>query len=89
MRPRYLLQNPASDNYAGLFFHLQIQHNYTVGLNIYNMSVNVTNDVMSEPVNVTRWIDVQEIVLNISFVAKTIGNIHVLKLTFNYKYSEI
>ena len=55
------------------FVPTQIQHNYTSGLDVYNISVNVTNDVTPEPINVSRWIDVQEIILNISFVAKAIG----------------
>ena len=58
-----------------LFVPTQIQHNYTLGLDVYNISVNVTNDVTPEPINVSRWIDVQEIILNISFVAKAIGTI--------------
>ena len=57
------------------FVPTQIQHNYTLGLDVYNISVNVTNDVTPEPINVSRWIDVQEIILNISFVAKAIGTI--------------
>ena len=58
-----------------LFVPTQIKHNYTLGLDVYNISVNVSNDVTPEPINVSRWIDVQEIILNISFVAKAIGTI--------------
>ena len=44
--------------------------------------MNVTNDVTPEPINVSRWIDVQEIILNISFMAKAIGTIDITKYSY-------